>query len=117
MATHLAAAGYVAHEGRGPGLAGVVALGYPLHPPGKLQQLRTAHLPAIRIPLLIVQGSRDTFGTPDELRPVVAGIPGPATLHIVEGGDHSLVVPRSPKDRVLDGVADVIAAWTNSSIV
>jgi len=117
MATHLAAAGHVAHEGRGPGLSGVVALGYPLHPPGKPQQLRTAHLPAIRTPLLIVQGSRDTFGTPEELRPVVAGIPGPAMLHVVEGGDHSLVVPRSPKDRVLDGVADVIVGWADSSIV
>ena len=108
MATHLAAAA-------DPRLSGVVALGYPLHPPGKPQQLRTAHLPAIRTPLLIVQGSRDTFGTPDELRPVVAGIPGPATLHVVEGGDHSLVVPRSPKDGVLDAVADVIAAWASTS--
>jgi predicted alpha/beta-hydrolase family hydrolase len=115
MATHLAAARYVAQEGRGPHLAGVVALGYPLHPPGKPQQPRTAHLPAIRTPLLIVQGSRDTFGTPEELRPVVAGIPGPATLHVVEGGDHSLVVPRSSKDGVLDAVADVIAGWAGST--
>ena len=117
MATHLAAAGYAAHEGRGPRLSGVVVLGYPLHPPGKPQQPRTAHLPAISTPLLIVQGSRDTFGTPEELRPVAAGIPGPATLHVVEGGDHSLVVPRSPKDGVLDGVADVIAGWAVASIV
>ena len=110
MATHLAAAAY-------PHVSGVVAFGYPLHPPGKPQQLRTAHLPAIRTPLLIVQGSRDTFGTPEELRPVVAAIPGPATLHVVEGGDHSLVVPRTAKDAVLDGVADVVVGWADSSIV
>ena len=114
MATHLAAAGYVARGGAGPSLAGVVALGYPLHPPGKPLQLRTAHLPAIRTPLLIVQGSRDTFGTPDELRPVVDGMPAPVTLHVVAGGDHSFTVSRSPKDAVLAAVADVIASWTST---
>jgi predicted alpha/beta-hydrolase family hydrolase len=117
MATHLAAAGFVARDGAGPGLAGVVALGYPLHPPGKPQQLRTAHLPAIRTPLLIVQGSRDTFGTPDELRPVVEGMTAPVTLHVVAGGDHSFTVSRTPKDAVLAAVAGVIASWADSSIV
>jgi len=115
MATHLAAAGYVAHGGAGPGLSGVVALGYPLHPPGKPQQLRTAHLPAIRTPLLVVQGSRDAFGTPDELRPVIATIPGPATLHVVEGGDHSFAVARTPREEVLGSVADVIVRWASAS--
>ena len=67
MATHLAAAGFSALNGAGPPLAGVVALGYPLHPPGRPDQLRDAHLPAIAAPVLIVQGSRDTFGTPAEL--------------------------------------------------
>ena len=47
----------------------------------------------------------------------MAGIPGPASLHVVENGDHSLVVPRSPKDGVLDVVADVIVEWADSSIV
>jgi predicted alpha/beta-hydrolase family hydrolase len=117
MATHLAAAGFVGRGGAGPGLAGVVALGYPLHPPGKPLQLRTAHLPAIRTPLLIVQGSRDTFGTPDELRPVIDGMTAPVTLHVVAGGDHSFTVSRSPKDAVLTAVADVVAAWTLSSNV
>jgi hypothetical protein len=114
MATHLAAAGLVAHEGAGPRLAGTVSLGYPLHPPGKPQQLRTAHLPTIRTPWLIVQGSRDTFGTPDELRPVIATVAGPVTLHVVEGGDHSFAVARTPRDTVLAAVADVIVAWVNS---
>ena len=102
MATHLVAAGV-------PDVAGIVALGYPLHPPGRPDQLRVAHLPSIRVPTLIVQGERDTFGTPDELRPYVAQIPGPATLHVVEGGDHSLAVRgRKGND---EAVLDVIAEW------
>ena len=102
MATHLAAAGV-------PDVAGVVALGYPLHPPGRPDQLRVAHLPSIRVPLLIVQGERDTFGTPDELRPYLTQIPGPATLHVVEGGDHSLTVRgRKGND---EAVLDVIGNW------
>jgi predicted alpha/beta-hydrolase family hydrolase len=59
-------------------LRGVVALGYPLHPPGKPEQLRVAHLPSIRIPILIVQGERDAFGTPDELKPHVDTMRAPA---------------------------------------
>jgi uncharacterized protein len=106
MATHLGAAGV-------PGVAGLVALGYPLHPPGRPDQLRVAHLPAIRVPLLIVQGERDTFGTPDELRPYLEEIPGPATLHVVDGGDHSLTVRgRKGSD---DAILDVIARWILSA--
>ena len=102
MATHLGAAGIT-------GVAGIVALGYPLHPPGRPDQLRVAHLPSIRGPVLIVQGERDTFGTPDELRPYVAQIPGPASLHVVEGGDHSLAVRgRKGND---EAILDVIADW------
>jgi len=114
MATHLAAAGYVARSGSGPALSGIVTLGYPLHPPGKPDQLRTAHLGSIRAPWLIVQGSRDTFGTPDELRPVVAAMAA-VTLHVVEGGDHSFAIARTPRDAVLTSVADVVAHWADSS--
>jgi uncharacterized protein len=117
IATHLAAAGFVARGGAGPHLAGTIALGYPLHPPGNPAQLRTSHLPAIQTPLLVVQGSRDTFGTPDELRPVIATMPGPVTLHVVEGGDHSFAVARTPRDGVLDAVADAIVRWADSSNV
>jgi uncharacterized protein len=104
MATHLAAAGL-------PGLAGVIALGYPLHPPGKPDQLRMAHLPHIKIPMLIVQGERDTFGTPGELKPVLDTMQAPATLHTVEGGDHSLAVRGRPREDVMNAWLDVVAAW------
>jgi uncharacterized protein len=117
MATHLAAGGFVARAGAGPALSGVVALGYPLHPPGKPDQPRTAHLGSIRVPWLIVQGSRDSFGTPDELRPVLSGLAAPATLHVIEGGDHSFAVARTPRDTVLSAVADVVARWTDTSDV
>ncbi len=90
-------------------LAGVVALGYPLHPPGKPQQVRTAHLPAITAPVLIVQGERDAFGTPAELAPVIGTMRAPVTLHVVAGGDHSLAVRgRSDTGEPIDAV---IARW------
>ena len=113
MATHLAAAGFTAGDGAGPALGGIVALGYPLHPPGKPEQLRDLHLPKISVPVLIVQGSRDSFGTPAELTPVVARMTAPVTVHVVEGGDHSFAVGRTPRETVLDQVADVVAAWAS----
>lgn len=76
-------------------VTGLILLGYPLHPPGKPQQLRTAHLPAVHRPMLVVQGSRDTFGSPDEIRPVFESLVPPSKLHVVEGGDHSFKVSRA----------------------
>ena len=104
MATHLAAQGL-------DGLRGVIALGYPLHPPGKPQELRSAHLPAITGPVLIVQGERDAFGTPTELAPVIASMPAEVTLHVVAGGDHSLAVKGQTKANALDSIAAVAAEW------
>ena len=76
-------------------IAGLVALGYPLHPPGKPEQRRDAHLPDIRRPMLIVQGSRDAFGTPEEFGEVLACMNPRPTLHVIAGGDHSFKVARS----------------------
>jgi len=113
MASHLAAQGLA-------DLAGLVALGYPLHPPGRPQQLRAEHLARIRQPLLIVQGSRDAFGTPAELRPVLAPLGAAATLHVVEEGDHSFKVPkRGPvtQEEVFERVQEEIARWIGGLIV
>lgn len=96
------------------GLAGLVFLGYPLHPPGRPDRLRTAHLPAVRAPMLFVQGSRDPFGTPDELQPVIAGLQSPAELYVVEGGDHSFKVPRSTvggQQAVYEAIQDCMEEW------
>jgi predicted alpha/beta-hydrolase family hydrolase len=76
-------------------LVGLVFLGYPLHPPGKPEQLRDRHLPQIAAPMLFVQGARDAFGTPDELRPILARLKAPAELHVIADGDHSFKVPKS----------------------
>jgi predicted alpha/beta-hydrolase family hydrolase len=104
MATHLGAA-------RLEGLAGIVVLGYPLHPPGKPQQLRVQHLPGITVPVLIVQGERDAFGSPQELRPALAAMTAPVDLHAVQRGDHSLAVSGRRREDVLEEVMDVAAAW------
>ena len=96
------------------GLAGLVFLGYPLHPPGKPDRLRSAHLPDVKAPMLFVQGSRDAFGTPDELRPIVTPLEPPADLYVVEGGDHSLKVRKSAgfrQEDIYGTVQDHIAAW------
>lgn len=109
-ASHLAAApGEL--EGR---VSGLVLLGYPLHPPGKPETLRVAHLAAIHVPVLVVQGERDPFGSPLELAPHFGTIPGPVTVRAVPQGDHSLAPPKRtgpPVDEVYDGVLDTIAGW------
>src|SRR5216683_2959989 len=79
----------------GDRVAGLVLLGYPLHPPGRPDKLRAEHLKDIRAPMLFAQGARDTFGTAEEIRAVIKKLRLPATLYVIEGGDHSFKVPRS----------------------
>jgi predicted alpha/beta-hydrolase family hydrolase len=103
IATHLAA--------QGTRIDAVFALGYPLHPPGKPDQPRVAHLPAITSPILIVQGEHDPFGTPSELRPVIATMKAPVRLEVVSGGDHSLAVRGEPADARYESLAATIVRW------
>lgn len=86
IATHLAAAN------EGLVLAGVVLLGYPLHPIGKPKVVRD-EIRRVSLPMLVVQGTRDELGTAAELSKVVATMPR-ARLHVVEDGDHSLALPK-----------------------
>lgn len=107
MASHVGAAGL-------DGLAGLVFLGYPLHPPGKPEKLRAAHLARIRQPMLFVQGSRDAFGTPEELAPILEPLGPIARVHVIEGGDHSFAVPRRaavPQHEIFARAQDEIARW------
>ena len=93
---------------------GLVLLGYPLHPPGKPDQLRDKHLPLVRRPMLFVQGSRDAFGTPVELEPILAALKPRPVLHVVSGGDHSFKVPSRGRDTQGEVFADVqgrVASW------
>ena len=70
--------------------AGLVLISYPLHPPGKPDKLRTDHFPAIDVPCLFISGTRDAFGTPDELIEATKAIKGAVTHVWVDGGDHGL---------------------------
>lgn len=68
----------------------LVLISYPLHPPGKPDKLRTEHFPKLTLPCLFISGTRDAFGTPEELESAVSAIPGPVTLEWVEGKDHAM---------------------------
>jgi predicted alpha/beta-hydrolase family hydrolase len=99
--------------GDAPGVTGLVFLGYPLHPPGKPDQLRDEHLYALKLPMLFISGTKDTFAQRALLEPVVRKIGPNATLVWVEGGDHSL--KRNRKDtNSLEVVADTIQSWINN---
>jgi predicted alpha/beta-hydrolase family hydrolase len=102
MASHIASQGV-------EGVSGLVFLGYPLHPPGKPEQRRDAHLPAITEPMLFVQGSRDAFGTAGDIRAMLPSLQR-AEVHEVTGGDHSFKVPGKGNDP-LEGIMSAVSAW------
>ena len=111
IATQVAAAGGA--DGGDPGVDGLVLLGYPLHPPGRPDKPRTAHLPSVTAPMLFVQGERDAFGTPGELHPVLATCTA-ADLVTVDGADHSFKMrgkdaPRA--EEVYETVTGKIVGW------
>jgi len=97
-----------AKGGFSPAPAGLIFFGYPLHPPGKPDVRRDRHLPDITVPMLFLHGTRDPFGTREEMRELIDELPT-ATLSIVDGGDHSLIVKRGRP--VADGVLDTVRAW------
>lgn len=108
MASHLAA--------QGEPMSGLLLLGYPLHPPKKPQQLRDGHLTAIQVPTLFISGTRDPLCELALLRPRVLAMGDRATLHVVEGGDHSLAVLKSSgrtKADVLGDIEAVIQTWVD----
>jgi predicted alpha/beta-hydrolase family hydrolase len=76
--------------GDGLPAAALILISYPLHPPGRPERPRTEHFPRLTLPCLFVSGTRDTFGTPEELTAATATIPGPVTHHWIEGKGHGL---------------------------
>lgn len=84
--------------------AGLVLVSYPLHPPGRPDRLRVAHLPALDVPCLFVSGTRDPFASPSELQEATAAIPGPVTHVWIDGAGHDL------KKAEVE-VAETVAAW------
>ncbi len=95
-------------------ISGLVYLGYPLHPPGKPAARRDSHLPAITVPMLFVQGSKDAFGTANEIRELLPRLNPRTELYEIEGGDHSFKVPaRGGKTQaaVLEGIFDEVVRF------
>jgi len=93
---------------------GLLLLAYPLHPPGKPDQLRDAHLPAIKVPVICFNGTRDPFCTPALMEEVLKRVTTDWEMHWVDGADHSFHVPKSAgktDGEVLESIADTIAAW------
>jgi predicted alpha/beta-hydrolase family hydrolase len=86
--------------------AGLVLLSYPLHPPGKPEQLRTDHFPHLDVPCLFVSGEKDPFGSPAELEEAAATIPGPVEFVWLRGGHD----PKNQDDAIVEAVATWIAA-------
>lgn len=95
-----------------PAPAGLVFFGYPLHPPGKPEQRRDRHLPDVGAPMLFLHGTRDPFGSPDEMTALAATLSG-ATVELLDGGDHSLVASKAQeaKDSRLERAIDLAARW------
>jgi hypothetical protein len=109
-------ASHIASQGC-PGLAGLFFLGYPLHPPGAPEKRRDAHLPQIQEPMLFVQGTRDPFGTSDEIAALLPALPG-ATLHVVPDGDHSFKVRAragQTQTQVLERIMDTVVSWMDGN--
>lgn len=106
IASHLAA--------QGDACDGLFFFGYPLHPPGKPEKRRDAHLSAITVPMLFVQGERDPFGTKAEMRPLVKKLG--ATLVVIPEGDHSFNVPKRTgltEESVRALACDAVAAFVS----
>jgi uncharacterized protein len=95
---------------------GLLLLAYPLHPPGKPEQLRDAHLAAIKVPVICFNGTRDPFCTPALMNAVVERIATDWEMHWLEGADHSFHVLKSSGTtdvEVMDTIADASAKWVS----
>jgi predicted alpha/beta-hydrolase family hydrolase len=96
------------------GLSGLVFLGFPLHAAGKPSASRGAHLADVCLPMLFLQGTRDRLADLDLLRPLCDGLGTRATLHIIDGADHSFHVPKRSgrsEDAVRDELAATVDHW------
>jgi predicted alpha/beta-hydrolase family hydrolase len=101
------------------GVRGLAFLGFPLHPAGKPSSDRARHLAEVHIPMLFVQGTRDALAEVALLEPLVQSLGRSATLHLVDGADHSFhVLARSGRNdrEVLNEILDAFAGWIDAII-
>jgi uncharacterized protein len=100
-----------------PHVRGLVFVGFPLHAAGKPSTDRASHLAEVQVPMLFLQGTRDALADLDLIREIVAKLGKHATLHVVEGGDHSFhVLARSGRndEQVREELLDTMAGWMKS---
>jgi predicted alpha/beta-hydrolase family hydrolase len=98
-----------------PGVVGLAFLGFPLHAPGKPSETRAQHLETVAVPMLFLQGTRDPLADLELMRTVTGRLGSRATLHLVEGGDHSFKVPKRSgrgDQQVMDEMATTLAEWS-----
>jgi len=105
QATMLAAADAALTDGR-------LAFSYPLHPPRSASQLRTNHFPKLRTPTLFVHGSRDPFGSPQEMKAALKLIPAETSLIIIEGATHDLAPGKQNPFTQTDLAGSILTAFT-----
>ena len=111
IASHIVAAGSAAD--------GLVFLGYPLHPPGRPDRIRDAHLAEVKVPMLFVEGTRDPFCPLDTLEEVRSRLPGRTDVVVIEDGDHSLKVRKSSgrdTEAAWQEAIDAIAGWISELV-
>jgi predicted alpha/beta-hydrolase family hydrolase len=111
MATMLAA-----EPGLNDAVIGVVSMGYPLHPPGKPDQMRVAHLSGMRVPWLVIQGTRDPFGSPSDIAAACNAVDVRPALMTIEGGGHGFEIPKRTGSQpdVFAAVADGVVGWLDT---
>jgi uncharacterized protein len=96
------------------GVRGLVFFGFPLHPTGRPDVVRAEHLTEVHVPMLFLQGTRDSLADLDLLTPVCDRLGARAALHVIEGADHSFHMRKSTgrtDDEVLDELADTVNGW------
>jgi predicted alpha/beta-hydrolase family hydrolase len=96
---------------------GLLLLAYPLHPPGKPEQLRAAHLPKIRVPVLCFNGTRDVFCTPELMERALQDVAARWTMHWLEGADHSFRVLKSAakgEEELWSEIGGATSRWRES---
>jgi predicted alpha/beta-hydrolase family hydrolase len=98
-------------------VAGLVFLGYPLHPPGQSTKLRVEHLEHVKKPMLFVQGTRDALGTPVEIEPHIKKLRPQPEIFAIEGGDHSFKAPKKfglAPEQIHEAAMDEIDRWVRA---
>lgn len=103
-----------------PDVRGLVFLGFPLHPASTPASERAEHLAAVNAPMLFLQGTRDALADLALMHQVIAGLGARATMHVIDGGDHSFeVLKRTGRtaDEIHDQLADTIATWLDARVL